>query len=96
MMNKNISNKFIDTVNSYVSDIAGGLYDKVLTRYIPALINDIKIAPIVEKQINEFEVDYAEKIIIEIADKELKSITWLGALLGAILGIISPIINGLF
>lgn len=96
MMNKNISNKFLDTVNSYVSDITGGLYDKVLERYIPALVSDIKIAAIVEKQINEFEVDYAEKIIIEIADKELKSITWLGALLGAVLGIISPIINGLF
>lgn len=96
MINKDISDKFIDTVNGYVADLCDTLYDKALEKYVPVLVNDVQIAGIVEKQINEFEVDYAEKIIIEIADKELKSITWLGALLGAILGIISPIINGLF
>ena len=58
------------------------------------LYNDI--SSIVEEQINAFEVDYAEEIIIGIANKELKAITWLGALLGGILGILSPLLSTIY
>jgi len=35
----------------------------------------------------------AEEIILEISSKELKAITWLGGLLGALIGILSPILS---
>jgi uncharacterized membrane protein YheB (UPF0754 family) len=43
-----------------------------------------------------FPVEYAEELIIEIANKELKAITWLGALLGGIMGILAPVLSTLF
>ncbi|ADL50100.1 DUF445 domain-containing protein [Clostridium cellulovorans] len=56
-------------------------------------LETVDLAKIVEDNINSFDVDYAEKIIIDIAQKELNAITWLGALLGAIMGLLSPVIN---
>lgn len=47
----------------------------------------------VEDEINRFDVAFAEEIIIEIANKELKAITWLGALLGGIMGMLSPLLQ---
>ena len=51
------------------------------------------ISKIVEEQINSFDVAFAEELIIEIAHKELKAITWLGAILGGIMGILSPLLQ---
>ena len=38
---------------------------------------------------------FVEKLILDIASKELKAITWLGALLGGIMGLLSPILSAL-
>lgn len=57
------------------------------------LIDMLKIGDIIEEEINSFEIDFAEKLILDIADKELKAITNLGAVLGAILGLLSPLIK---
>lgn len=39
---------------------------------------------LIEEQINTFDLDYIEKLIIEIANKELKLIMSLGFILGGI------------
>lgn len=57
------------------------------------LIDRLKISKIVEEEINSFEIDFAEELILDIAERELKAITNLGALLGAILGLLSPLIQ---
>ncbi|NFE68483.1 DUF445 family protein, partial [Clostridium sporogenes] len=57
------------------------------------VISILDIASIVEDRINEFDVYLAEEIILEISSKELKAITWLGGLLGALIGILSPILS---
>lgn len=71
-------------------------YDRFIENEAGNVISLLNIPKIVESQINSFEVDYAEKIILDIANKELNAITWLGALLGAILGILSPLISSLY
>jgi uncharacterized membrane protein YheB (UPF0754 family) len=81
-------NKVADEIYS----IAERVYDKFINNEASSIINLINIPKVVEKQINSFDVDYAEKIILEIANKELSAITWLGALLGGILGILSPLL----
>ncbi|QAA30683.1 DUF445 family protein [Clostridium manihotivorum] len=81
-------NKVADEIYS----IAERIYDKFINNEASSIINLINIPQVVEKQINSFDVDYAEKIILEIANKELAAITWLGALLGGILGILSPLL----
>ncbi|WDC83674.1 DUF445 family protein [Caloramator sp. mosi_1] len=59
------------------------------------IIGLIDVSKLVEDRINSFDVAFAEKIILEVASKELSAITWLGALLGAIMGIISPLLQAL-
>lgn len=70
-------------------------YDNIVDKEIAQILDIVDIPKIVEDQINSFEVDYAEKLILDIANKELRAITWLGALLGGILGILSPIIGSI-
>ena len=57
------------------------------------IINLFDISKVVEEEINSFEVEYTEKLILEIADRELKAITRLGALLGAIMGLLTPLLQ---
>ncbi len=54
------------------------------------LLNYLIFQKLIEEEINSFDVAFTEEIIIEIANKELKAITWLGALLGGIMGILMP------
>lgn len=60
-----------------------------------AILELIDIPCIIEDRINSFEPKFAEQIIIEVANKELSAITWLGALLGGIMGLITPLLNSL-
>jgi uncharacterized membrane protein YheB (UPF0754 family) len=60
------------------------------------VIEILNIAQIVEDKINEFDVTFAEELIMEIASKELRAITLLGALLGCIMGLLSPLLNSIY
>ncbi|MDK0706778.1 DUF445 family protein [Clostridium perfringens] len=76
--------------------ILDNLYNDFVENKSAKVLEIVDISSIVEEQINAFEVDYAEEIIIGIANKELKAITWLGALLGGILGILSPLLSTIY
>ncbi|MEX6644078.1 DUF445 domain-containing protein [Clostridium perfringens] len=78
--------------NSIMS-ILDNLYNDFVENKSAKVLEIVDISSIVEEQINAFEVDYAEEIIIGIANKELKAITWLGALLG---GILSPLLSTIY
>ena len=52
----------------------------------------INLRGLVEEQVNSFELDYIEKLIIDIANKELKLIMSLGFLLGGIIGALQGVI----
>ncbi|EOU1671990.1 DUF445 family protein [Clostridium perfringens] len=81
--------------NSIMS-ILDNLYNDFVENKSAKVLEIVDISSIVEEQINAFEVDYAEEIIMGIANKELKAITWLGALLGGILGILSPLLSTIY
>lgn len=75
-----------------------GLYEissKSIENLIIELVNLFDISKIVEEEINGFEIEYTEKLILDIADRELKAITRLGALLGGILGLLSPLLQNI-
>lgn len=69
------------------------IFEKFIKNKLPDIIESFNISKVVEDEINKFDVAFAEEIILEIASKELKAITWLGALLGGIMGILSPILQ---
>ena len=62
------------------------LYQHVITERLPRILRAINISKMIENRINEMDMEEAEHVILEVMDKELKAIVWLGALLGAIMG----------
>lgn len=81
-----------EKVSRVASNTAGVIFDRFITNKAGDLIAAFDIKKIVEDRINSFDVAFAEEIILEIASKELSAITWLGALLGCIMGFISTLI----
>lgn len=66
-------------------------YDGFLERHIMELIEEIKLGRIIEEQLNAFDLHMLENIILTIAKKELRAITWLGGVLGFIIGLFTLI-----
>jgi uncharacterized membrane protein YheB (UPF0754 family) len=70
--------------------VAAGL-DLFVAR-LDVLLEKMHLAKIVEEQVEAFSLERLEEIIISIAKSELKMITWLGALLGGIIGLFQGIL----
>lgn len=68
------------------------LYKKVVEEKATQIIKEFNIAKIIEDKINEFDMEELERLVMEIAKKELDALVWLGGLLGAIMGIFNAII----
>lgn len=89
-----ISNNEDENIN-YILNTIKSILDGFIKKNAPEIINVLNITNIIEEKINEFDVEVGEKIILDIVSKELKAITWLGAVLGGIIGVISPILSKL-
>lgn len=86
---KNLDDSRLDALFNRLVNLIKDLDPEVFIK----LVNSLKIGDIIENEINSFEIDFAEKLILDIAERELKAITNLGAVLGAILGLLSPLIK---
>lgn len=64
-------------------------YHTVISEHLPRILAAIDIPRIVEERINEMSMSETENLILELMDKELKAIVWLGALLGMIMGCVN-------
>ncbi len=69
------------------------IYRTIISEHLPRILESINISKIVEKRIQEMDMDEAEEIILSVMNKELRAIVWLGALLGSIMGTIMTFIN---
>ena len=86
---ENIDETSIKNIASFIKTI----FSDFIMNKLPHIIELFNISKVVEEQINSFDVAFAEELIVEIANKELKAITWLGALLGGIMGVLSPLLQ---
>ena len=68
------------------------IYRSIITEHLPKILQSIDISKIVRERINEMDVNETEKLIFQVMDKELKSIVWLGALLGLVMGSVNILI----
>jgi len=96
MANKPISSifKFMDTsIVSEITDLCINVLNRFIENRLPQLLKLLDVSTIVEEEINGYDVAFAEELIFQIAQKELKAITWLGGLLGAIIGLLTPILQ---
>ena len=81
-----------ERISGFIMDI----FKYFIKARLPYVVELFNISKIVEDEINSYDVEFAEKLIVEIADRELKAITWLGALLGGIMGLLSPLLQMLY
>lgn len=65
------------------------LYKTLIMEQLPRILEAVDISKIVESRINEMDVKESEKLILEVMNKELKAIVWLGALLGFLMGCVN-------
>ncbi len=75
-----------------VSGQIGSLLKVMLDKNMGALLQKINISEIVESKINTFEMKDAERLVVDVMNKELKMITNLGGVLGFIIGCLSILI----
>ena len=68
------------------------LYRTVITEHLPRILETIDISKIVCDHIDEMDVAEAEKLILQVMNKELKAIVWLGAALGFLMGWVNVLI----
>ncbi|WP_226676913.1 DUF445 domain-containing protein [Rossellomorea aquimaris] len=64
----------------------------LLSRKIPNLMEKMHLQQIVQEQVESFSVGRLEELVLGISRREFKMITYLGALLGGVIGIIQGII----
>ncbi|SKA84777.1 Uncharacterized membrane protein YheB, UPF0754 family [Caloramator quimbayensis] len=98
IFNISLSDLFADVNISMISKFTDFLrenFGEFIKDKAATIVELIDIPSMVESRINSFDAQFAEKVIIEVANKELKAITWLGALLGGIMGILTPFLNSL-
>lgn len=86
---KDINEDGVNRVTEYIGDIIHRFGGNSLME----VISSFNVSKIVEDQINSFHVEYTENLIIDIAQKELNAITNLGALLGGIIGLLTPLLQ---
>lgn len=75
-----------------VVDTIEAFYRKVIEEHLPKILDTINISKIVSDRINEMDVAETEKLILQVMNKELKAIVWLGAGLGLIMGSLNCLI----
>lgn len=76
-----------------VINIIESLYRNIIEEHLPKILDSIDISKIVRERIKEMDINETEKLILQVMDKELKAIVWLGAGLGLIMGSLNIIIN---
>jgi uncharacterized membrane protein YheB (UPF0754 family) len=61
-------------------------YKKLVTDYLPRALEALNISKIVENRISEMDAKEMEKVVLQVMNKELNAIIWLGGILGFLMG----------
>ena len=87
-----LSPRLMQYLETTLSDKVTQLIISQASKHLSTIMQKINLRKLVEDQINTFDLNYIEKLIIEIANKELKLITLLGFILGGIIGLFQGLI----
>jgi len=91
---KDLGNKIGDETFENIKAVIVASYSPIAVKAAPYVVEAINIPKIVEERINSFDMDHIEKLILNIASTELKAITWVGGVLGFIIGFV-PVLTQL-
>lgn len=79
----------INVDEAYIRKLLENTIDRFIENNAPKLIGYIKIKDIVEEKINQMNVKELEDLVMSVMKNELQAVVNLGAVIGAILGIIN-------
>lgn len=89
-----------ENLAKYEEQITGHLIPYIVERLLAFasshstdLFNRLEIAVLIESQIATFSLHEMEQIVISISGKELKMITYLGGILGGVIGIVQGVLT---
>ena len=89
---------FMDDINITVSKLLNGsneiimnISSKYIEKVAPKVIENIDFKGLMVRQIDKLDIKEFEKMLLKVINKELKAITYLGGLLGGLLGLINII-----
>ena len=97
---KNLFNTKISSVldmlkidNESIAQTSAEVYKGMVLNFSKGFFSKLNISEMAEKRINTFEMGYLESIILSIAKKELSAITYLGGILGFIIGLVPSVLS---
>lgn len=79
--------------NKQISQRLFAYYSKLIARNSKSVVEVMDISNLVENRINEYSSEEAERVILSVVKNQLRGITWIGALLGFLIGMISNFIR---
>jgi len=77
---------------SNINDLIVDKYKNIIHEKANFIFDNLDIASIIEQKVNSMNMVEFEKIVLNIMNKELKSIVYLGALIGFLIGLLNLII----
>ncbi|TDT69773.1 uncharacterized protein DUF445 [Hypnocyclicus thermotrophus] len=83
-----VNDSMISKIKGYIKDVIEENKEELVNIIIHKLENEIDFKEIIVNKINQFSLEEVEKMTINIAKKELKHIELIGAILGAIIGVV--------
>ena len=79
----------MDISESDLRKTAASFYRRAVDAVVGRLMENLDIAGIIEEKVNAMDVDSLEIMVLTVMKKELDTIVNLGALVGAVLGILN-------
>lgn len=88
MLKMFINDSIIEKIKSYIKSAIEENKGEIVNTIIGKLEKEIDFEDLIIKKINDFSLEDVEKMTINIAKNELKHIEYIGAVLGAFIGVI--------
>lgn len=87
-----LTDNVMSEISSTIKNVVMENQDKIIEVFSNYAEDNIKFTLIISEKISNFSLDKLEKIIIELAKKELKHIEVIGGILGGIIGLVEYLI----
>lgn len=74
---------------SFINSVVEDLFSRYVDAFLPALLEKVDVRKMVSDKINAMEVEELEHLVMSVMKHELQTVINLGALIGAIIGVVN-------
>ncbi|PWK13858.1 DUF445 family protein [Tumebacillus permanentifrigoris] len=91
---RNLYVQHTETVDRLIGQLWHYLRDQMIDA-LPELLEALSVRQIVQEQVESYPIPTLEKLVLSVVNKEVKMITYLGGILGALIGLIQALVSRL-